>query len=306
MSFPDFIIVGGAKCGTTALHQWLRTHPEIRMPDRELNFFSMLGQPYRRTPAMERVIVPDLHAYRAAFPAEVLSGHVIGEKSVSYLYGESVDTTIKNIRLFHPKAETLKIVILLRDPVQRAYSQYLANVSNKMESLAFAAAIAAWKERRLQQLPPQFDYLGMSRYAKPVAAYMRAFPDIRIYFFEDLIRDPTAMVGELFRFLGVNPAWRPPNLGSNPNPGQIPRSLTRDRLHTLVRRNPFVRLIMESVPDSGRKALFRRARKWAYTKPPLAASLAADLRPYFIDDLREVERLLNRPLPPSWFEANAT
>jgi hypothetical protein len=304
MSFPDFIIAGGAKCGTTALHQWLRTHPQIRMPDRELNFFSMLGQPYKRTPAMERVVVPNLDAYRAAFPAEV-SGHVIGEKSVSYLYAESVDTTITNIRQFHPKAETLKIVILLRDPVQRAYSQYLANVSNKMESLAFAAAIAAWNERRLQQLPPQFDYLGMSRYAKPVAAYMRAFRDIRIYFFEDLIRNPAGMVSELFRFLGVNPAWHPPNLGSNPNPGQIPRSVTRDRLHTLARRNRFVHLIMKSVPGSSRKVLLRRACKWAYTKPPLAASLEADLRPYFIDDLRTVERLLNRPVPPTWFEAKA-
>jgi len=98
------------------------------MPDHELNFFSMLGRHDTRTAAMQKVRIPDLETYSAALENGRDRRPIVGEKSVSYLYTEWADDTIDNIRQLHPRWEDLKIVILLRDPVERTYSHYLATV----------------------------------------------------------------------------------------------------------------------------------------------------------------------------------
>ena len=310
MTFPDFMIVGGAKCGTTALHEWLRTHPEIHMPARELNFYSMLGQSEVATKAWEKSLIPNIESYSAELekgvPIERDRPRAIGEKSVSYLYDEWVDDTIRNIRQLHPAWEGLKIIILLRDPVERTYSHYLATLADGLETLSFSSAIDAWQSRRERQLPAWFDYLGLSRYSKSVGAYLRNFRHVKILFFEQLRNEPASVVADLYRFLDVDSAWHPPNLGSNPNPARFPRSAAKGRLYSFARWNPLLRVIVRSLSHDRRHALLGRARRWAYKKPPLPPELHAKLRTHFIDDLRELQRLLKRPLPPTWLEPHGT
>jgi hypothetical protein len=129
---------------------------------------------------------------------------------------------------------------------------------------------------------------------------------VKILFFEQLTNEPANLVADLYRFLDVDPAWRPPNLGSNPNPARIPRSPAKGRLYSFARWNPLLRVIVQSVSHRRRHALLGRARRWAYKKPPLKPELRAELRTHFIDDLRELQGLLKRPLPPAWLEPHGT
>jgi hypothetical protein len=310
MTFPDFIIPGAAKSGTTALCSWLRTHPQIHMPEHELNFYSMLGRHQHRPPTMRQPRFRDLDSYLDAFRtgtskevAETGTRRVVGEKSVSYLYGGCVDETIDNIRRLHPRWETLRIIILLRDPMERAYSHYAVNLRTGLETLPFPAAIDRWTDRQRRGLPFWFDYLGFSHYSEPVARFLRNFTQVRIYLFEDLIARPEATVAEIFQFLGVDPGWRPGNLGSNPNPSLIPRGTARARLHDLARSSSLLRRLCGIVPGRYREPFFSHARRWAYRKPPpMTRETRRRLLAGCVEDLRELERLLGRRLPSAWFE----
>jgi hypothetical protein len=309
-TFPDFIIPGAAKSGTTALCSWLRTHPEVHIPEPELNFYSLIGRPHRRPSTMPQPQFPDLETYLAALrsgepsgSAEPRTRRVIGEKSVSYLYPGCVDGTIDNIRRLHPRWRTLKIVVLLRDPVERAYSHYVSNLRLGLESLALPSAVERWGDRERRGLPFWFDYLGFSRYSGALAKFLRHFRRTRIYFFDDLVARPQATVADIFRFLDVDPGWRPPNVGRNPNPSLVPRSAVRVRLHERARSSSVCRRLCEMLPVRFRDPFFGHARRWAYERPPpLPPEVRRELLAGCIDDLRELERLLDRRLPCAWFE----
>jgi hypothetical protein len=173
-----------------------------------------------------------------------------------------------------------------------------------LETLPFSSAIAAWESRRQQNLPAWFDYLGLSRYSKSVAAYLRNFRRVKVLFFDELIGKPADVVTDLYRFLDVDPNWQPQNLGSNPNPARIPRTRAKGRLYAFARWNPLLRLMLRGMSDHQRQALRARARRWAFTKPPLSPEVRAALRSHFMDDLRQLEPLLGRPLPSTWFETD--
>src|SRR3954452_18181658 len=124
MTMPNFLILGAAKAGTTALYHYLKQHPEVCMSEiKETNFFALMGKPLDfRGPGddehINRFSVTTWGDYQSRFPDRT-DARAVGEASPLYLYSPDAPGRIAR---WMPKA---KLVVILRDPVARAYSAFL-------------------------------------------------------------------------------------------------------------------------------------------------------------------------------------
>jgi sulfotransferase family protein len=210
-SLPQFVIVGAQKAGTTALYSYLLQHPRVAPASRkEVHFVDLNWDKGERW-------------YRSHFP----TSHELAHLS----HGESAITgEASPYYLFHPcAAERLavtvpqaRIIVLLRDPVKRAYSHYRHNVRKGEEQLPFADALA--RELRLmpgataqlignahaRSLEHQlYSYLARGRYAEQLEPYLSAFPSEQILILssEDLFNEPQRIYAQVLHFLGLE-MWR--------------------------------------------------------------------------------------------------
>ena len=128
---PNFLIIGAAKAGTTALWHYLRQHPEIYMsPHKEPRFFALYGQPVNFKGPGDKTrfkFVTELQEYHQLF-AGVQNEKAIGEASPWYLYVKSAAPAIKKM------LPDVKLVVFLRDPVERASTNYLHVVNEGLDS----------------------------------------------------------------------------------------------------------------------------------------------------------------------------
>ncbi len=203
---PDFFIVGHAKCGTTALHQLLRQHPQIHMPLKEPRFFAMeLRSRYRRL-GPER-LPTTLEQYLALFDG-ARADQVLGEASPQYLRSTAAAARIASVR---PDA---RIVAILREPASFLRSFHLQALHNHNETQPdFAKALALEPARRagrrippVAQSPPALLYSEHVRYAEQVRRLHEAFPaeNVLVLIYDDFRADNDATLRRVLRFLGVD------------------------------------------------------------------------------------------------------
>jgi hypothetical protein len=206
---PDFLIVGAARSGTTAVFSYLAQHPQVFMPQaKEPMFLSVFGQGWSyvdiRTGKRAKFVVEKLDDYLKLFrPAK--NGQMIGEASAWYLY--HYQPCIRNIQdVYGENAPGLKIIILLRNPADRAWSHYWLRRRNGEESLPFELAIqpGVVRQRLEQRYVSGFDYIGFGKYFHQVKAYQENFPQVRILLFEDLVKNMARAGQDLCEFLGID------------------------------------------------------------------------------------------------------
>lgn len=218
MRKPDFFIVGAAKCGTTAMNDYLGQHPDIFVPDaKEIHFF---GKDLDIRTARPR---DTLDSYLARFRGA--EGYArAGEASVWYIYSRTAAQEIKD---FNPDAS---IIVMLRDPVEFMYSQHSQAMHNALgdeDILDFAEALAAEEDRVAgrRPVPPQTTfpdgvyYRRIARFTEQVQRYYDLFPRERIHVvvFDDFKADTLGAVRDTYRFLGVDPGFEPETPVVNPN-----------------------------------------------------------------------------------------
>ncbi len=195
---PNLFIVGAAKAGTTSLHHYLSQHPEIFMsPLKETDFFSRediaeQNLYYPLSPVDS--IVKYLELYRKAAGEKVL-----GESSPSYLYYPEVP---RRIFRFNPEG---KIVIIIRNPVHRAWSHYLMDKRLGFISWDLDEVIAGGEKDRENRLFYQ-QYIRLGMYYEQVDRYLKIFPSdsVMIILFDRFIDDTESVLSEICEFLGVN------------------------------------------------------------------------------------------------------
>jgi hypothetical protein len=191
--WPNLFVVGAAKAGTTSLWRYLDQHPAVFMsPVKEPHFFSSF------VPGLFPAVKEE-EEYLQLFAAG-RDATLRGEASPSYLWDPRSPAAIKSAS---PEA---KIVIALRDPVERAYAFYWTGVKYGGRTESFLEAV-----RREVALPepewPSTLYVGYSLYADGVRRYLDAFGDaVTVIFFEELGRDTRGELRRLFARLGVDPA----------------------------------------------------------------------------------------------------
>ncbi len=283
MALPNFFILGAAKCGTTSLHDLLKDHPEIFLPAaKEPQFFSDDDRHARGLAAYEAE-----HFAGATEPAR-------GEATPHYLAWPKVAGRIQEAI---PEAGH-RFIVILRDPVERAYSLYWNMVAEGVEPLSFEDALAAEQERSrdpwlARHGSLRFLYTSSGLYGRQMEQYLEHFDRERFLMlrFEDLRDDPLALARRIYVFLGVSVDFEPRTLEAA-NPSGLPRSRA---LHAFLRRPHWIKEPLKRLlPLPARQRLLSRAFAWnrrptAYE--PMAAGTERMLRAQFEPDLLLLSKL---------------
>jgi hypothetical protein len=292
MPLPNFVVVGAPKCGTTSLYHYLKQHPEIYLPARkELHYFSRehvlrdMGGPGDQFLAHR--VCPDAESYAAEF-APAGGEKARGEISPSYFDFPEVAEAIRR-ELGDPA-----IVILLRDPIAKAFSQYMHLVRDGRETLTFHDALMAEPDRTGQRWSLIWRYASSSLYAGRVRHYLDTFGPgrVRIFLFEEFVREPQRVLDELWHFLGVDP-------GVRADTTQVFNASSRPRSRFLAglvsKRSPLAAVARAVVPEAARLRAVELVRKLNSGKRGEVDDRSrAHLRDYFGADVKEVETILGR------------
>jgi hypothetical protein len=298
---PDFLIVGAARCGTTTIYYHLRQHPRVFMPDlKEPFFLTFLGEkpPYSEL-AFLRERTWTLRDYARLF-APARDDQIAGEASTSYLYLH--ERTISHIKgLYGDRASELRIIVVLRNPADRTFSNYLLLRSNGWDDLTFEQFLDRDFTRSRLNRRWDYDYVGLGSYYQGVKAYLECFPHTRIHLYEDL-RNPQSLLDDLFAFLGVEPLVDAA-VTLRSNPAGLPRSPAAASLLDLMARiaSPLARVL----PDRTRIQMARlreHIRARLLDRPTLSRESRLKLIEIFRGDIERLQELLKRDLS-SWLIA---
>lgn len=211
MTLPNFLIIGAAKAGTTSLYKYLAQHPQIYMsPIKEPNFFALEGREVDFCGPGDNLYirqfsVTDSPAYATLFE-DVSSEVAVGEASPLYLYSPVAPSRICSY------APGMKLIVVLRHPVERAYSAFLHLLRDKREPLGnFACALGAETERIRRNWEHIWHYQQMGFYAAQLERYYRHFSpeQIRVYLYDTLQEEPLEVIADILHFLGVDETFTP-------------------------------------------------------------------------------------------------
>jgi hypothetical protein len=292
---PDFFIAGAPKCGTTALSEYLRSHPNVLMAyPKEPHYFAEDFGGYRA--------VEDWEAYRGLFRRRARRHLVAGEASVWYLYSE---VALRNIGGRLPDA---RIVVLLRDPiamVRSLHTHFLANFYEDQPELARAWELQS-ERRQGRHLPPRcpvpafLQYARVARLGEQVENLMQIFPADRVKCIlqEDLAADPRATYLDVLDFLAL------PDDGRHAFPRRNTARANRlDRLAGLVQHPPpAMRRAWRALKGAAGPGVIRVAEglQRLNTKPaakvPLDAALRGEMAAEFHSDIARLAALIGRDL----------
>jgi hypothetical protein len=306
---PNFFIAGAAKAGTTSLYHYLKQHPDIFMsPVKEPDHFAQEMRPEKFPPEirlrLERAmddlrvrlhnglevregagIVDRREDYLKLFEG-VREERAIGEASVAYLWSA---TAAKEIIAFNPAA---KIVLVLRHPAERAFSNYIYYLSDGHVTQSFSEHIALC----LKDGGPVgrgYPCLEIGLYGQQLERLLSHVPreQVRVWLYEETTASPEKFFGEVLTFLGVDAGFTPDRSHRHlqmavPKMAGVTRMLRRSGLWDGVR---------SVIPKSMRPML----KKLVYRQRGAVSMSAEDRRflvKYYRDDVMKLERVIERDL----------
>lgn len=269
---PEFLIAGAPRAGTTSLFRHMASHPQICAAD--------LKEPWYFTAAGHRPrLVPSRWSWYESLFAHCPQGSVRGEASTAYFYAP------ESPELIRMAAPSVRLLFMLRDPVDRLYSHYLHDLRwRRLPPL----------EAMIEGRHPRFAfYVEVSRYAQHLRRFAETFStdQMLVLLLEDLRARPRDVLGRAFRFVGVDDAFAPAapdrayNTAIRSRSRLVARTFAPRPLPWPALHRPWTRLA----------AVVRRLNT-----VPLATTGVEDLRPLlrpmFADDVGELERLIGREL----------
>jgi len=306
---PNFFVAGVPKAGTTSLYAYLRQHPRVFMsPVKEPMFFGardLLSGPVReqflrylgRNPVHLRNFLEDTEQRRARRYLLDWDDYVrlfehadgesaIGEASVDYFWLPSAAAAI------HDVVPDAKLLFVLRHPADKLLSSFYV-ARRRQPDLAFRA----WFEAATLPGAPSWPLVDGARYATHLERFFRVFPrhQIRIYLYDAFRTDPTAMLRDVFSFLGAEPHDFPIDTSQRHNEGVVPRW---PRLHGWRRRLLGDARPTRLVPERIRERVFRlyyRSRADTIMRPEDRARVID----YYRTEIARTEALLAQDLS-SW------
>lgn len=202
MKKPNFIIAGFPKCGTTSLHHYLSEHPQIFMPSqKELHFFTYeILSKLKNGPkdgAVKKTQIQDSKKY-LDFYRNVKNEIAVGDASPSYINYPNQFLKIKEY------LEDPKFIIVLRDPINRAYSNYLHLKREQRETLTFKEAVNRENKRIKDKYSDFWYYKFNSTYYDKILKAKETFKEVLIITSEELNENHVATMKKVYKFLGVD------------------------------------------------------------------------------------------------------
>lgn len=310
---PNFFVIGAAKCGTTTLYDFLEHHPEVYMsPIKEPHHFSkdiikenfsdeykhylktrnVNLEEYLKTDFSRKIwewYIDDFNQYLQLFK-KVSNEKAIGEISNGYLFSS---VAAKEIKAQYPDA---KIVMILRNPIERAYSHYLANVRDGRTTLSFKEELIADAQKSNKGWCISHCYTEMGLYYDQVKRFTDVFDkdQIKIYLNDDLKKNAEAVAKDLFTFLGVNTKVDI-DFHKKQNEARLPKSagFMKFITQTGLKRKIF-RSMPKSIQDKVKPLFFKEGKI-----PKMSEEDKKWLMVQFREDINKTQNLIGRDLS-SW------
>lgn len=315
MKLPTFFIVGAPKAGTDDLYYQLDQHPQIYMsPLKEPCFFSSevrpeyfckelqstakanaaslrsyldSGAPSKRFGGM----ISNIEDYQCLFRG-VTDERAIGEASVCYLWSASAAASISSL------IPAARIIIVLMDPAERAFRQYLKSLADDNVGHSFSTHLENAFRSREDQISLYHPFLAFGSYSEQVRRYMNHFPpeQIHLSLYEDVAQNGEAWFKSILDFLGVDSSFLP---GPIEVPS-IPRftSLSLPGGYTVKSKLPLrLSRLLPKAAKGPLKKILRHAHR-----PSLGFEERATLVRYYREDIVKLEEVIGRDLS-SWLRA---
>ncbi len=302
VTMPNFLIIGAARAGTTSLWYYLRQHPQIFMSAvKEPNFFGNKERRDYRGPGDQKwrynPPATQPRSYASLFDA-VRDERAIGEATPGYLHNRACAERIR------ARLPDVRLIAILRDPAERALSQYLYMRREGAETLTdFAQALDAEEQRTRENWSPMWRYADLGFYHLQLSHYLRIFDrqQIGIFYYEDLDSRPIELLQAMFRFLDVDPSFVP-DVSTRHNKAGVPKSLP---LLALLRKRSLVRPLLDPLlPERWRRKLFSMVHDRSLTRPSLRPELRRRLVDLYRSDLTSLQELLERDLS-AWLRSES-
>ncbi|WP_261366928.1 sulfotransferase family protein [Stieleria sp. JC731] len=309
---PGFIICGAMKCGTSTVHALLEKHPAVFVPKDEVNFFD-IDDIFQHSDffinGSERWHVPNIldgstryWEWYQRFFQEAPSDAILGEDSTCYL---ASPRAFKRIGM---QEQPIKLVVCLRQPTQRAYSQYWHMLRTGRAMFTF--------EDTLRFIPSMV--LARSMYLEQVRRMLEFIPRERVFFFvlEEFVSDKAGIAKGLSDFLGIDYSLFPSDaLQTHTNKAKFPRSVRLQALKNRMLRSAgnqqYVGRLPYSVDIGSRQMpLAARAIEWVHNRinpsrmgatPKMEASTKEFLDDFFRRELDGLSELVGKDLEKYWY-----
>lgn len=312
IKLPNFFIAGVCKAGTTSLYHYLKQHPEIYMsPIKEPYFFARDFFKHKLRKDFAKSLKLDLKKYFTQRPLkevhaaliekwedyvklfeEAKSEKAIGEASVGYLYSQSAPHEIfKRI----PEA---KIIIVLRNPIERAFSHYLMDVNLGFVKEPFLELLKKELSLKEKKWGTSHLYLEYGLYSKYLSRYLKVFPscNVKIYLFDDFKKEPKKILKDIFTFLNVDPNFKI-DISQKYNKTQIPR--IRNSVTAWFLRQFWLRAAINKVLPQKIKPLIKNALFTNSSGLSLSSEEKEFLKNFYKEEIKRLSFLLKRDF--SWW-----
>jgi hypothetical protein len=280
--WPNFFIVGAPKAGTTSLYHYLTQHPDIFLPKTK--------EPHYFCPDMAEALqiehVRSEQEYLKLFESANAT-QLLGEASSGYLRAPEAPQRIKQ------KSPAAKIIILLREPGERAFSHYLMRWRSGGFQFSFSEGLANYGQHKRQFHIFEQAVLEPGFYGAQVSRYIEHFghEQVKLIVAEDFFTNPKAMVKEVLAYLGVSEElevdeFKPHNDYLEPR-GKLSLLFLRHKRH--------LRFLRRWIPAQLKWNIVRKYFNKPAEKPALTPAQRQQLNAVYAEDIRQLRRIMNRP-----------
>lgn len=292
MTLPNFVIAGATRSGTTSLYHYLKQHPQIGFPDlKEPRYFSSihlkLPQAGPGDNTVDEKLITDIRSYEKLY--KNLSNYKrIGDASSEYLYHYEV-TADEILKILGD----IPVLIILRNPIERAYSAYSNHVRDGREKEAFEKALRLENDRINSNWDMMWAYKGVGLYYKQVKRYLDVFSNVHIIIFEEFIEKTDEMLKEVFRFLGLEE-----NISVDTSTNYSHSGNPKNKIvgWFTSRNNKYVYPVRKAIINTVPRSLLERVAKKMYNKSEIKEETRMYLRGFYREDIRQLEKLISKDL----------
>jgi hypothetical protein len=273
---PNFLIIGAMKGGTTSLWHYLRSHPQVFMPeDRELHFFSD-----------EQVWSRGLEWYERKFSGVPRTALAVGERSTTYSKHPEYAGVSARIAGVIPD---VRLIYVIRQPIERMRSQYLHHVAKGREHDPV--------EEALRSKPT---YVNNSRYAMQIDCYLEHFhrDQMMVITSENLRDERISTVRRVYEFLGIDEGWVPPMIQQEFHRTAERRKIRSTTLQVL--RLPGIHSVAQLIPRAAKVRAMKSGRMLTKALDADEATITEGLRMHLAGVLRDDVRQLRQYLGPDF------
>ena len=305
MPLPNFLIFGVQKAGTTSIYNYLQQHPQVyTSPVKETDFMCresarkpelLTEEEKSRLTRGGRQRILTLEQYEALFD-RAGDAIAIGEASPNYLFAH--EQAVPNIKTYIPDA---KLIAVLRNPVERAYSDYLMSLRQVVGNLKPLAEQVETSGSTSYTLLKGLYYEGTKHFIDTFGT-----AQVKIFLFDDLRQDSAGLMRELYAFIGVDSSFQT-NTKEKKQTAEVPKNQAVNQL--LRTKNPLretVAKVLRAVMSEERRQKLRSrlisANSQGKEGLPLSNEDRILLEDYYREDILKLQDLLGRDLS-GWFKA---